>query len=108
MVYNRHPGNRAELFEIIAGAIWSLGGACLAILFPHNAWQAVAGLLMMNQAFCGVLFRSRLRATPEAVLPDFLTVYLLVQFVRKSLTVIALIVSANGESVSPMNAYLLI
>jgi hypothetical protein len=61
---------------------------------------------MVSQAFCGALVWRRLRMTAAAVLPDFLTLFLLMQFVNKSLTALGEIVNGNQESAGKVGEYL--
>jgi hypothetical protein len=75
---------------------WGLLGISLNLMFPPDAWQATAGVLMMTQAFCIALAWRRLRETAEDLLPDFLTVFLLFQFLQKMITVLSLLVRAYG------------
>lgn len=70
----------------MAGLIWGLIGVWIALASEPSDLQATLGVLMIAQAVSGVIAWRRLRATAEAVLPDFLTVYLLIQFVSKSIT----------------------
>jgi hypothetical protein len=61
-------------------------GALGAVTYAPSEWQATFGLLMVSQAFFGVVTWHRFRLTKDAVLPDFLTMYSFAQFIAKSLT----------------------
>ena len=77
-------------------ASWGVLGLALNLLFSPDDWQATVGVLMMTQAFCIALSWRRLRETTEALLPDFLTVFLLFQFLQKTITVLSILVQAYG------------
>lgn len=85
---------------------WALFGLGLALVYPSADWQATVGVLMVSQAFCGALAWRRLRMTAAAVLPDFLTLFLLMQFVNKSLTALGQIVIGYGEAAGRVGEYL--
>lgn len=89
---------RSHLTEAVPlAAAWTLVGLGLALLYPAADWQATAGVLMVSQAFCGTLAWHRSRRTAAAVLPDFLTMLLFMQFVTKSLTAAGVVVRANPD-----------
>lgn len=81
--------------DLMYSAPWLFFGLGLALFFPANEWPATVGVLMISQAFCGALVWRRFRMTASAVLPDFLTMYLFMQFVNKSLTLLGEVFGAN-------------
>ena len=81
------------------GGLWGGLGMSLVVLYPSNEWQAIAGVLMLTQAFCVVLVGQRLQLIAGAVLPDFLTLFLAFQVVTKTIALINLLVRANGLEV---------
>ncbi|MDS4020246.1 MAG: hypothetical protein RKR03_07015 [Candidatus Competibacter sp.] len=79
------------------GLIWGGMGLVLAlVVYAPTEWPATAGVLMMTQAFAVAVMWPRLRASQQAVLPDFLTIFLLFQTINKSLTLLNLLVRAAG------------
>ncbi len=77
--------------------VWAMFGIALALVYPSTDWQATVGVLMINQAFCGALVWHRFKITSAAVLPDFLTLFLFMQFVSKTLTALGQIVSGYSD-----------
>ena len=90
-----------------AGGAWGLIGVSLALLHRPSEWQACVGVLMLFQAFCGVLTWHRFRLTRDAVLPDFLTVMLFNLFITKTVTALGLFVRANAEAFGEVGQLLL-
>src|SRR3981189_1813213 len=82
----------------LGGGAWGLIGVSLALLYGPSEWQATVGVLMLFQAFCGVLTWHRFRLTRDAVLPDFLTVMLFGLFITKAVSTLGLIARANAET----------
>ena len=72
---------------------WAILGFGLSVFYPTSDWQALLGVLMVSQAFSGRLTWIRFRRTEEAILPDFLTMYLFSQFGFKTLTAIGIYLS---------------
>jgi hypothetical protein len=91
----------------LAGGAWGLIGVSLALLHRPSEWQATVGLLMLFQAFCGVLTWHRFRLTRDAVLPDFLTVMLFILFITKTVSMFGLIARANAEAIGDVGQLLL-
>lgn len=91
------PKRRTANAVTLVALLWGLGGMLLASLFQRTDWQSTLGLLMIGMAFCGAMSWSRFIRTKAAVLPDFLSVYLFMQFVGKTITALAVIVSSNHE-----------
>src|SRR2546428_368210 len=104
--YNRGLSRALGLLPL--SLIWGLLGFGLAFAYPSSDWQATVGVLMVTQAFCGALAWRRLRMTAAAVLPDFLTFFLLMQFANKSLTVLGQVVKDTQEVTAGVGEYLLI
>ena len=90
-----------------AGGAWGLIGVSLALLHRPSEWQATLGVLMLLQAFCGVLTWHRFRLTRDAVLPDFLTVMLFILFITKTVSTLGLIARANAETFGEVGRLLL-
>ena len=90
-----------------AGGVWGLIGVSLALLYRPSEWQATVGVLMVFQAFCGVLTWHRFRLTRDAVLPDFLTVMLFILFITKTVSTLGLIARANTETFGEVGELLL-
>jgi hypothetical protein len=90
-----------------AGGAWGLIGVSLALLHRPSEWQATVGVLILLQAFCGVLTWHRFRLTRDAVLPDFLTVMLFILFITKTVSALGLIVRANAETFGEVGQLLL-
>ena len=90
-----------------AGGAWGLIGVSLALLYRPSEWQATLGVLMLFQAFCGVLTWHRFRLTRNAVLPDFLTVMLFILFITKTVSTLGLIARANAETFGEVGQLLL-
>lgn len=88
------------------GIAWAALGGLLALFYPAAEWPATVGLLMIFQAFCGVLTWQRFRLTREAVLPDFLTMFLFNQFITKILTALGLVTRANTELAGSVGSYI--
>lgn len=86
--------------------LWAFIGLMLAIVYLSTDWLAVVGILMINQAFCGAIAWDRFRKTPTAVLPDFLTLYLFLQFINKSLTALGRVVLGNEQSAGKIGEHL--
>ena len=78
------------------GLLWAGIGIVLALVYAPDGWLAVLGALMVTQAFCGVLTYRRFRATRDAVLPDFLSTFLFLELVNKTVTAIG-VVANNAE-----------
>lgn len=100
MISSVHSKGRARHIRLalgLTGGVWGLIGVSLALLYRPSEWQASAGVLMLFQAFCGVLTWHRFRLTRDAVLPDFLTVMLFNLFITKTVSVLGLLVDANVE-----------
>jgi hypothetical protein len=106
MIAVTRRGDGSDFLTVSLVILWAMLGVAVAVVYPSHTWQATIGVLMITQGFCVALARKRLRLTADAILPDFLTVYLVVQFVRKSLTVIGLIVTANADAAGTMGQYL--
>lgn len=80
-------------------AAWALIGLGSAFLYPSADWKATVGILMVSQAFTGTLAWQRFRKTAAAVLPDFLTMLLFMQFITKSLSAAGIVLGANPDLV---------
>jgi len=78
--------------EVLLSLAWAIFGMGLALVYPSTDWQATVGVLMISQAFCGALVWRRFKMTSAAVLPDFLTIFLFMQFVSNTLTALGQIV----------------
>jgi hypothetical protein len=76
-------------------------------LHRPSEWQATVGVLMLFQAFCGVLTWHRFRLTRDAVLPDFLTVMLFILFITKTVSTLGLVARANAEAFGEVGQLLL-
>lgn len=85
---------------------WAVIGLALAGIYSPTDWQANAGLLMISMAFCGALAWLRFAKTRAAVLPDLLSVYLFMQFVSKSITMLGMLVSENREAVGQIGTFM--
>lgn len=90
----------------LAAILWGLGGILLAALFNRADWLSTLGLVMINMALCGALAWSRFARTRAAVLPDFLSIYLFMQFVSKTITALGIIVSSNYEAAGLVGQYM--
>ena len=90
-----------------AGGAWGLIGVSLALLHRPSEWQASVGVLMLFQAFCGILTWHRFRLTRDAVLPDFLTVMLFNLFIAKTVSTFGIFARANTEAVGNVGQLLL-
>ncbi|NCC05256.1 MAG: hypothetical protein EOM37_14760 [Proteobacteria bacterium] len=88
--------------------LWGLGGLLLATLYLRTDWQATLGLLMIKMAFCGALAWDRFARTKAAILPDFLTVYLFMQFVAKTITALGMFVSSNNRAAGLVGQYMIV
>jgi|GEM_PF-5183948 len=87
---------------VLLSFAWALFGMGLVLIYQATDWQATVGVLMISQAFCGALAWRRFRVTATAVLPDFLTLSLLMQFLTKSLTALGLLVSGASPEAMAM------
>lgn len=97
-----YPRSRKIGAAYLGGFVWGGIGLMLAlVVYQPTEWQATVGVLMMTQAFAAAVMVPRLRASRQAVLPDFLTIFMLFQTVNKTLTLLNLLVRAAGvEEVS--------
>lgn len=76
---------------------WGLLGFCVFLLSDWNDQQALIGVLMVSQAFCGAIVYQRFRATTAATLPDFLAVYLLFRLLDKTITLAGQILGSDDS-----------
>ncbi|BAL23241.1 hypothetical protein [Azoarcus sp. KH32C] len=90
----------------LLGLVWGFLGVLVIVAFPADAWQATVGVLMLGQAYCGVIVLHRFRLTEKAVMPDFLTLMLLMQLFSKTLTALGLVVSGNAAEAGMIGAVL--
>ena len=103
------PWRKGASEGALVAILWGLAGILLAALNHRADWLlSTLGLLMINMAFCGALAWSRFARTKAAVLPDFLSVYLFMQFVSKSITVLGIIVSSNYEGAGLVGQYMVV
>lgn len=98
MTFERtYPRFRRVRAAHLGGIVWGGIGLMLAlVMYEPTEWQATVGVLMMTQAFAAAVMWPRLRASQQAILPDFLTIFLLFQTINKSLTVLNLLVRVAG------------
>lgn len=82
---------------VIFGVLWGSLGLLLALTSRESQWPATIGLLMVSQAFCGLLVRHRFNLTQKAILPDFLSLYLFNQFITKTITALGVIARWKSE-----------
>jgi hypothetical protein len=82
---------------------WIACGVLLAFYYPLSDAEALAGVLMIHQGLTGALALRRFRQTSTAVLPDFLTVFLFMLFVNKTVTLVGLIASSGLEGAGELN-----
>lgn len=85
---------------LLSATCWSLAGVMLMSAYASHQWQALAGLLMIFQAFCGAVTFLRFRATRDAVLPDFLSVFLFMQLVNKTITFLGIVTSQGNAGLA--------
>lgn len=88
---------RAGAPDVLLSFAWAIFGMGLALVYPSTDWQATVGVLMISQAFCGALVWRRFKMTSAAVLPDFLTIFLFMQFVSNTLTALGQIVGGYRD-----------
>lgn len=100
------PGFNSVGGVALVALLWAVVGIILVVYHYQSDWQATLGLLMIGMAFCGSLAWSRFVSTKSAVLPDFLSVYLLMLFVSYTITGLGVIVSSNYEYVGMMGEHL--
>lgn len=103
---NRVPSRLAFPIAVPLAVLWALAGVGAVLTHSAADWQSTVGILMVSQAFCGALAMRRFRLIRSAVLPDFLTVFLFVQFVNNTLTAAGQILSANREASGIVAQYL--
>lgn len=106
-VHSMGQARRIPRALLLAGGAWGLIGVSLAVLHDPSEWQATVGVLMLFQAFCGVLTWHRFRLTRDAVLPDLLTVMLFNLFITTTLSTFGLFARANTEAVGNVGQLLL-
>jgi hypothetical protein len=82
----------------VISVLWSLIGMGLAASYPLSEWPATAGILMITQAFCGAFAWHRFSLMRDAILPDYLSLFLLTQFVNKSLTALNEVFKTDREA----------
>lgn len=92
---------------LLLSFLWGGCGLMFVLWYPSSDWQATAGVLMASQAFCGALAWHRLRLTAGAVLPDFLTFFLLLQLANKTLTLLGQVIKGTQDSFGEIQEILL-
>ena len=85
---------------VAATTILTIGavGAVLAVGVPVSHWLSTTGVLMISVAFCAAVSWRRLGSLADAVLPDFLTIYLLAQFAGKLFTLAGVVIFNNIDT----------
>lgn len=78
---------------LVAGLLWTCLGIVFTVTFAPDGWLGVLGVLMVTQSFCGVLTHRRFRATRDAVLPDFLSTFLFLELINKTVTAIGVVMN---------------
>lgn len=85
---------------------WGLVGIALCAFDGLETWISTAGPLMASQAFCATLLLHRYRVVRHAVIPDFLTMFLLFKLIDDTVTLAGQLVqhSQFAVAVSIQNA----
>lgn len=82
---------------MLVAFVWGFAGFLIsAVLYDPESWPATVGVVMITQAFAGGIAWVRLGASRNAVLPDFLTIFLTFQVINKTLTFLNLLVRGSG------------
>jgi hypothetical protein len=92
--------SRAKL-TALASVIMGLVGLLLAAAYDLNRNEAAIGVVLITMGFCGYFGLARFYASGRDVYPDFLSVFLVFQFINKSLTLLSLLLGAPGNEAFP-------
>lgn len=81
----------------VVSMLWAAAGLVMCVIDGTQSWLSTAGVLMLTQAVCVFVLYRRYRFVRDAVIPDFLTVFLLFQLIHKTVTLLSLLVTNNAS-----------